>query len=99
MPNEQWDDFALTQKFQAIDRRLDSHDDAMSGLAHFPIDVARAALNIEHLTDEFKELRADWTAERDSRRKGRTAVVVAVIGGSATVLAALVVLVGALLNA
>jgi phytoene/squalene synthetase len=98
VPNEQWDDFALTQQFQAIDRRLDSYEDALRGLAHFPIDVATAALNIEHLTAEVRELREDWREETDARRKGRTAIVVAFIGGSATVLAAMVVLVGAALG-
>jgi hypothetical protein len=112
-PNLEWDDFALTREFEALDKRLTTHEHALEGLAHFPIDVARAALNIEHLAGEVKSVRAevagvahqcekmreDRQAEIDSRRKGRTAIVVAVITASATVLAALVVLVGALLSA
>lgn len=102
-PNEQWDDFALTREFDAIDRRIGAYEDAVKGLAHFPIDVATAALNVEHLTaavDRLEaavvEMRADWREQIDARRKGRTAIVVAVITGSATVLAALVVLVAQL---
>lgn len=110
VPNEQWDDFALTREFAALDRRIGSYEDAVKGLAHFPIDVATAALNIEHLTDEVgrvrlavgdvktecEQMREDWQTQADTRRKGRTAIVVAVITGCFTVLAALVVLVGAL---
>jgi hypothetical protein len=109
-PNLEWDDFALTRQFEALDKRLDGHDDALRGLAHFPIDVATAALNIEHLGDQIRStreeiagvahscerMREDWQKALDARQKGRTAMVVAVITGCFTVLAALVVLVGSL---
>lgn len=113
MPNEQWDDFALTREFAALDRRIDNYEDAMKGLAHFPIDVATAALNIEHLTGEVQsvrvevgrvaamcdQIRLDWQSHADQLRKRRTAIVVAIITGCFTVLAALVVLVGTLASA
>jgi hypothetical protein len=113
MPNLEWDDFALTREFQAIDKRMETHEHALEGLAHFPIDVATAALNIEHLTNEVsrvartvsevkgecEKIRESRQAEVENRRKGRTAIVVAVITGSATVLAALVVLVAQLAGA
>jgi hypothetical protein len=103
----------LTREFAAIDQRIGNFEDSMKGLAHFPIDVATAALNIEHLTREVQSIRGEVVgvahqcekmreerqAEVDSRRKGRTAIVVAVITGSATVLAALVVLVAQLAGA
>jgi hypothetical protein len=103
VPDRDWDDFALTREFAALDRRIGTYEDAVRGLAHFPVDVATAALNIEHLTAEVarvgrqvSDLRAEWRAQGENRRKGRTAIVVAVITGSATVLAALVVLVAQL---
>lgn len=110
VPNEQWDDFALTREFAALERRIDTYEDAIKGLAHFPIDVATAALNIEHLTTEIQsvrtdlgkvaaaceQMREDRVGEIEARRKGRTAIVVAIITGCFTVLAALVVLVGTL---
>jgi hypothetical protein len=106
MPNDQWDDFALSRQFAVIDQRIGNFEDAMKGLAHFPIDVATAALNIEHLTHEVarvartvaevkgecEKIRETRQTELENRQKGRTAIVVAVITGSATVLAALVVL-------
>lgn len=111
-PNEQWDDFALSREFTALGRRIESYEDAVKGLAHFPIDVATAAVNIEHLTAEIvsvradigkvakacEQIREDWKNETESRRKYRTAIVTAVIAGCFTVLAALVALVGVLVS-
>jgi hypothetical protein len=92
MPNDQWDDFALTQKFNEVDRRLDNHDDGFKGLSHFPTDVATAALNIEHLTTELSEFRDELRHTREERGRGRVAITVAVITGCATVVAAIIVL-------
>lgn len=106
MPNEQWDDFALSQQFTALDRRLETHDHALEGLSHFPIDVAKAALEIEHLAREVQNvqrtcevIRDEWRQSVQGRQKGRTAVVVAIITGCFTILAALVVLVAQLAGA
>lgn len=113
VPREDWDDFALSREFATIDRRIGGYEDAVKGLSHFPIDVAKAALSIEHLTEEVarvgqqvgevkgecEKIREDWQEQVENRRKGRTAIVVAVITGSATVLAALVVLVAQLAGA
>lgn len=113
VPNEQWDDFALTREFTALDRRIGSYEDAVQGLAHFPIDVATAALNIEHLASEIQsvrtevgkvatacaQIRTDWQLQAEARRKGRAAIVAAVIAGCFTVLAALIALVGVLVGA
>lgn len=113
MPNPQWDDFALTNQFQALDKRFEMYEHALEGLSHFPIDVAKAALEIEHLATELvsvrKEVRdvastctqmhEEYRQDRDRRQKGRTAIVVAVVTGCFTVLAALVVLIGSLAGA
>jgi hypothetical protein len=103
MPNERWTDFALTERFQDLDRRLENYDDAIKGLAHFPIDVAKAALEIEHLAHEIQVVNQtcqgfheEWQQSLESRQKGRTAIVVAVIAGCFTVLASLVALVATL---
>jgi uncharacterized coiled-coil protein SlyX len=110
MPNEKWTDFALTERFADLDKRLEFYDHALEGLSHFPIDVAKATLNVEHVRDEIpllreeikgvaktcEDFRGEWKQAMNERQKGRTAIVTAIIVGCATVLAALVALVGVL---
>lgn len=96
MPNEQWDDFALSRQFEAIDRRLDTHEHSLEGLSHFPIDTAKAALEIEHMTVEMGRLRSDLSQVAEScnsiraeirqadqeKQKGRTALLIAAVAGT-----------------
>jgi hypothetical protein len=112
VPNAEWDDFALTTKFADLEKRLEFYDHAIEGLAHFPVDVAKATLSVEHLRDEIPGLREEikavaqtcegfrreWKESTDNRQKGRTLIVTTIILGCATVLAALIALVGVLLG-
>lgn len=105
MPNDQWDDFALSQQFESIDRRfeaqekrLDTHDHTFEGLSHFPVDVAKAALSIDHLTEELREFRTEYRSDKSGRHRDRLALIVAIVAGSlgivASTVAALITLLG-----
>lgn len=103
VPNPNWDDFALDREFEAMTKRLDMLEHAHEGLSHFPIDLAKATLNIEHLAGqidsarhEIQDVRAtcdqfhkEWRRSMDARSKGRTMIVVAIITGSFAVLASI----------
>jgi uncharacterized coiled-coil protein SlyX len=105
MPNQQWDDFALTERFHDLDRRLATYDDTLRGLSHFPIDVAKAALEIEHLTKEIQSVRdtcegfhEEWQKSVEGREKNRTAMVVGIITGICVVLASLITMIATLVG-
>ena len=105
MPNLEWDDFALSKQFEALDKRLQMHEHTLDGLSHFPIDVAKAALEIEHLNAEIRSVRTvcegfheEWQKSTENRQKNRVAIVVAIIGGICVVIASLITMLATLVG-
>ena len=95
-PNEQWTDWALTQQFKAYDREPGTVTDTLEGLSHLPTDIATSVLKIEQLrkdmesiADDCRQWHSEWRQSVEARRKGRVALVAAVIAGSCAVLASI----------
>lgn len=100
-PNEYWDDRLLQERLGSIDDQLRALRDLPTSVARNSLRVDELNGDLEdfkgwlhdmeqRLGARIDQLAADFRAESDARRKARTTIVVAMIGASGAIVAALI---------